>query len=118
MNKTIQASSKTPQVVIDSDTSTVSLTGVLIPEQPSVFFDEITADIHKLYEQNNKITIEFEINYINTAASKHLYNFIVFFRAKPNVEIVWIYQEDDDDILDCGKDFEEMTGVKFSYVVV
>ena len=117
MSINIAATSKTPQVIICNETGTMSLTGTLIPENPITFFKEITQQAIELYEKNNKIKIEFDLTYFNTSAAKYLYDFLIFYKDKANVEIVWIYQYDDEDILESGKEFEEFSKLNFSYKV-
>jgi hypothetical protein len=37
---------------------------------------------------------------------------------KLNIEVCWHYDEPDEDMLEAGEEFEDMTGVSFTYIPI
>jgi hypothetical protein len=62
------------------------------------------------------ITCEFE--YINTSSSKALFNILKKAFDKINhVSVIWGYEEDDEDMFEQGKTYEEALGESFEFKV-
>ncbi|MFP4048144.1 MAG: SiaC family regulatory phosphoprotein [Bacteroidales bacterium] len=57
--------------------------------------------------------------YFNSSASKMIMQMIATLKEVKNkgkeLNIEWYYMEDDDDMLDTGKTFEELTELEFEY---
>jgi hypothetical protein len=113
--KIIEAGSKTPKIEIDSTNSVVIISGRLIPENPKIFFEDLTNIVNEVYENNGKILLNFKFEYFNTGAAKYLYEFFKNIKQKNSVNIVWEYEADDEDIYESGKEFSELTGLNFEF---
>jgi len=114
---TINGTKNTLNVVFDTEKKKISITGMSLPENPSDFFELITQRLDLfMLKITNKLIVEFDIKYMNTSSSKNIYNFIrKCVQLVPNVEIVWCYESDDEEMYDSGLSFEEVSGVNFKF---
>jgi hypothetical protein len=116
MNKIIEASDRTPKICIDTTNSKISFTGVMIPENPIEHFAELNKELADLCKNMSDLTLEFDLEYFNTGSAKYLYEMIKKLAALINLSIVWIYEDDDEDIYETGKEYEKLTGLPFEFV--
>ncbi len=115
MKKTIEATDSTPEIIIDKENQKISIKGKIIPENPIKYFAEISPIIMEFYNECDNIKLEFELEYFNTSSAKYLFDLLKKFEDKSKVEVIWIYENDDEDILEAGQDYEELTGLKFVF---
>ncbi len=115
MDKIISSTGKTPEIVISDKSGTVSIKGVLIPENPNEYFNKIVPLITDAYNYNNQLTLNIDLDYFNTGAAKYLYDLLKSFTGKDDVNIIWYYEEDDEDILESGQEYETLTKLNFTY---
>lgn len=117
MIKTINPSSKTPLVIADTLEGEISISGVIIPENPVPFFNElmeITLESNKLA---NNLSIIFDLEYFNTGAARYIYDYLKKTKNLTGIKITWFYQTDDEDIFESGQEFQAMTGLQFNFVI-
>ena len=114
--KTIEATAKTPQIVIDDKSSLMKISGKLIPENPKDFFTDFSKNVEDLYLVSNKMVLEFSFDYFNTSAAKYLSDFFKQLKIKENVTVKWFYEADDEDMFESGELFAEMAKLKFELI--
>lgn len=117
MKTVIEATNKTPKIVIDKSLGTVHLQGILIPENPIAHFEYLNPMIFDCYDASNSLTLEFDLEYFNTSSAKYLYDLLKQLKSRENIKIVWHYDSDDEDILESGQEFQNLTGLKFEFRV-
>jgi len=110
-----EPAAKTPGVYIDEDKHLILIGGRLIPENPQEFFVDFNNLVEKIYLQYGSISLKFDFEYFNTGAARSLYRFFVSLQNKINISIIWVYEEDDEDIFESGKEFENLTGLDFNF---
>lgn len=116
MKEIIQSTDQTPEITIDKERKRITFKGVMIPENPVSHFSKLSEIIFDLYNSTKSITLEFELEYFNTGSAKYLFDLLQKFNDKSKVKVIWIFESDDEDILEAGKDFEELTGINFEFV--
>ena len=92
------------------------LEGKSLPEDPQTFYTPIL-DWVKKYD-NEKIVVDIRLEYMNTSSSKQMYTFLINISENTNIKdivINWYYEENDEDGLEAGKDFESMTKIPFVF---
>lgn len=94
--------------------------GVSSPENPLAFYEEVLQYLQK--DVPGKIvTFDLQLDYFNTSSSKLLFKIIRILSGQHSrfdaVCVNWHYEEDDLDMKEIGEDMEELTDVKFNYVV-
>ncbi len=117
MKTLFEPGTKTPGVYIDDNLHLIMIAGRLIPENPQEFFADFSRVIEEVYKQYGGICLKFDLEYFNTGAARGLYKFFVLLRDKQSLNIIWVYEEDDEDIFESGKEFENLTGLNFSYEI-
>ena len=112
-NLTIENTQKTPLIKCDLDTGKLIIQGNCVPEDGTAFFLPVMNWIRS-YVQNPFSTTEFRIDlhYFNTTSARLLLNLltdIVKVQEKGSeLSIIWMYDEDDDDIKESGEDYAQI----------
>jgi len=113
----------TPLVNVFNDDNLIVVSGTSRLEDPSIFYQEL-ADLYEEYIRafKNKITLDFNLNYINTSSSKWLFHILknlqVKYADEKNIIINWYYEEDDEVILEAGEVFESLLHVPFNLIPI
>jgi hypothetical protein len=123
----------TPLINCDGTSNIITIAGESRPENVRAFYSNVFTWIDTYekslfyltsFSKNEKIiNLNFKLDYFNSSSLK------VFMEIIPRLHnisksidqvklnINWYYDEDDDDMLDSGKEFEKMTGVTMNYTV-
>ncbi|GAB4332064.1 MAG: DUF1987 domain-containing protein [Flammeovirgaceae bacterium] len=110
-NLYIEAREFIPEIDFQADTGLLKISGDSYHEYTHEFFDPIFAWIDEYTKtEGRNITLNFKMNYFNTASSKCFFDIIEMLQqyqesGKGNVVINWYYQEDDEDMLETGQDY-------------
>lgn len=121
-NLIIQPSQETPEVNFNVN-GQLSIKGVSIPENITNFYTPLLGWINEL-EKNlpQSLNLTFEIEYINTSSTRVFIDLIkkinTIKQTLPNTSITWRYVEDDEDILDLGKDLEYSAKSSFVFEII
>lgn len=109
---------KLPLVVYDVENKTVKIAGIIAPENPPVFFTKLEEEINNIYKQNNHLTIDFQLDYFNTGSARYLYLMLKNLRNFQNIEFIWQYEKDDEDIYESGQELEKLCNIKFRFIEI
>ncbi len=115
MKTILEATKKTPEITIVKESAFVIIKGRLIPEDPESIFNKISENIDLVFDQNGKLTLDLELEYFNTSSARYLYDLLMVLKQKGSCNIIWRYEEDDEDIFESGKELQEMTELNFEY---
>ncbi len=81
------------------------------------FYDPLIDWAQKLCIQ--KVSLVVELDYYNTASGKKILDLLVAFQDNENIarfEVIWSYEEDDEDMLEKGQLFaEKLTKTRFIF---
>ena len=119
----IEGTPKTPTVKFDSAEGVFKLEGRSIPEN-SVEFYKPLVDWLETYKDAplEKTVVEVKLEYFNTSSSKCIPDVFkkleVIHKAKNEVQIKWYYEEDDEDMLEAGEDYESIIRVPFEMIEI
>jgi len=115
----IEATSSTPEIILNSDAKSLLIRGICTPENPRLFFDPLFKAMEEFQKNNDKILIEICLDYFNTGSSKCLLNLFYIVSNNPTLKnnsiVNWVIEDSDPDIKESGLLFEEITGLKFNY---
>ena len=114
----IEKEKKSPEVKYDEVNRKLLIEGVIIPENPEIFFEKLNNIIFSSYIRQDKFIIDFYLEYFNTGAARFLYKLLLKLKDSGNIEIIWRYEEDDEDILESGKEFESLTSLPFVFKLI
>lgn len=120
---TIKPTSNSPFIEFDPEIGSLTIIGQSHPEDPQEFYQDLV-DIVEEYCQNPKLhtKVIVDLEYMNTGTSRVIYN--VFRKLETivdgnrEVEVHWRYEDDDEDMLDAGQIFSELTKLKFKMIGV
>ncbi len=108
----IESAKRTPYVKFDLDKGTLEITGSILLENPTKFFDTILEYVDEyLLNPQPDTQILLHIEYYNTYASKLLLFLLKkmqkLSKLDLNVSLVWLYEEDDEDMYEVGVTYKE-----------
>ncbi|HBH48942.1 MAG TPA: nuclear pore complex subunit [Bacteroidales bacterium] len=117
----IQGTNDTPKVIFDPQSEVFEISGRSLPEDVVSFYQPVIEWLEEYKAAPLEYT-EFVFRYIyfNTATSKLIQDVLIkleeLYEAGNNVQVIWFYEEDDEDMLDSGEEFMENVDVPFELV--
>jgi len=117
----VEATSETPEVFLDKNKGIIKFSGRSMPEDAKSFYVPIKEWINE-YSRNpvQGTHVIFVYEYFNTASSKMIMEIIEAIKRitehDADLHAEWHYLEDDDDMLEAGEDYEDITGLAFDYM--
>jgi len=119
----LEGSPKTPTIEFNSGSGYLLIKGRSIPENSIEFYKSLIESLegyNKEPQSNTKVDIQLE--YFNTSSSKCILD--VFKKLETinsgssEVVINWYYEEDDEDMLEAGEDYQAIINVPFKMIEV
>jgi hypothetical protein len=117
----IQGTPKTPDVSFDHSNGVLLLKGRSIPENSIEFYRPLV-DWLENYSScpQPKTVCDIQLEYFNTSSSKCLLDLFKKMEdmSKGGNEIIinWYYEEDDEDMLEAGEDYQSIINVPFKMI--
>lgn len=120
-NLTIESTKYTPDIILDAQKGAIKMSGKSYPENTFEFYEPIMKWMEEYFTQpQSKTTIELEIIYFNSSSSKLFFDFFDLVeenKDKSDIEIKWIYDEENESAMEAGEDFQEdFEGLNFNLV--
>lgn len=122
-NILIEGTTKTPTVEFDGVTGVMVIKGRSIPEN-SIDFYKPLVDWIESYSTSpkDKTVLNMRLEYFNTSSSKCILDVFkkleLIKKAGKDVQIQWHYEEDDEDMLEAGEDYDAIIDIDFDMVKV
>jgi|TARA_Y100000992_G_scaffold115450_1_gene75575 hypothetical protein len=115
-----EGSAKTPEVEFNAS-GELLLKGRSIPENSIEFYKPLIEWIESYSESPNSSTVlNVQLEYFNTSSSKCILD--VFKKLESvtgsEVSVKWYYEEDDEDMLEAGEDYEAIIDLPFEMIEV
>lgn len=119
----IEGTAKTPTIKFDADLGVIEIKGRSIPENSIEFYKPLVDWLDKYSKIARPITkVNVQLEYFNTSSSKCILDVFKKLEGihKSNKEVVinWFYEEDDEDMLEAGEDYESIIRVPFKMIEV
>ena len=119
----INGTPKTPDVEFDGEKGSLLLKGRSIPENSIEFYKPLVDWLDSYSGTPQPKTVcEIQLEYFNTSSSKCLLDLFKKMESmnKDGNEIVinWYYEEDDEDMLEAGEDYQSIIDVPFKMIEV
>ena len=117
----IAQSERTPKIYMDKNKGIIKFSGRSMPDNANTFFSPLIKWVEEYIKTPQEKTIVcFDLEYFNSSASKMILQMIKKLKSirdkGKQLVIDWYYMEDDDDMLDSGKTFEDLSDIKFDYI--
>ncbi len=121
-NLKIEATRQTPGIHFDCKAGVFHIFGQSYPEDTNEVYRPIFEWLSDFeLEQGKQYIVKINMKYYNTASSKKLFEllraFNKLYRDNYLFTVQWCYNKEDEDILESGKYFEDLTELPFEYIV-
>jgi hypothetical protein len=119
----IEGTPKTPTIHFDSKEGVFEIKGRSIPENSVEFYKPLNEWLDTYMQSPlEKTSVNIKLEYFNTSSSKCILDVFKrlesIHRAKHDVEINWYYEEDDEDMLEAGEDYDSIIKVPFKMIEI
>ncbi len=119
----IAGSPKTPEVNFDANTGIIEIKGRSIPENSIEFYKPLVDWLDKYADNpSEKTQVNIQLEYFNTSSSKCILDVLKklenVYKAHNDVEVKWYYEEDDEDMLEAGEDYESILKIPFKMIEI
>jgi SiaC family regulatory phosphoprotein len=119
----IEGTPKTPTITFDINKGFLEIKGRSIPENSIEFYKPLVDWLEKYATKPQSATeVNIQLEYFNTSSSKCILD--VFKKLEginkggSQVTINWYYEEDDEDMLEAGEDYQAIINVPFKMIQV
>jgi len=116
----IEATVKTPEVLLDPSNAVFEIKGKSIPDDAEEFFNRILVWLEDYVSNPNEITeVKIDLEYFNISSSKRI--LFLFYKLNElnekgkDVKIIWYYNEEDEDMFEVGQDYAFMVKIPFEF---
>ncbi|MDY6801439.1 MAG: DUF1987 domain-containing protein [Bacteroidota bacterium] len=119
----IEGTPKTPAVSFNAETGVIEIKGRSIPENSIEFYRPLVEWLEEYSKNPKKLTtVNIQLEYFNTSSSKCILDVFKKLesikKARNDVIINWYYEEDDEDMLEAGEDYESIIRIPFKMIEV
>src|SRR6056297_658289 len=119
----IEGTPKTPAVSFNAETGVIEIKGRSIPENSIEFYRPLVEWLEDYSKNPQKLTtVNIQLEYFNTSSSKCILDVFKKLesikKARNDVIINWYYEEDDEDMLEAGEDYESIIRVSFKMIEI
>ncbi len=116
----LEATEDTPEIYFNPAENVFRMAKSSLPENAIAFYKPIIEWLKEYGNDPNPSTrFDFDIEYLNTASSKQIFEVIMLINelsSKTQVSVVWHYDVIDEDMLGLGTRFSHLVKVKFDFV--
>ena len=117
----IESTPKTPAINFDFEKGFLEIKGRSIPENSIEFYKPIVESLEKYGAKPIAVTtVNIQLEYFNTSSSKCILD--VFKKLESihkngnQLVINWYYEQDDEDMLEAGEDYQAIINVPFKMI--
>lgn len=120
---TIEGTPKTPTIKFDPETGKLLIQGRSIPENSIEFYKPLVDLLEDYAASPKELTnVDIVLEYFNTSSSKcilDVFKKLEKIKAEGNeVKVNWHYEEDDEDMLEAGEDYQAIINIPFKMIEI
>ena len=121
-NLIIEGTNKTPEIKMNAASGEMEISGKSIPENSVGFYLPLQQWLDQYAVHPAKNTeVKIQLEYFNTSSSKCLLDILrkletIKKSGKSNVTILWHYEEDDEDMMEAGQDYNTLVDLPFQLI--
>lgn len=117
----IAGTPKTPTVSFDAGQGKVEIKGRSIPENSIEFYKPLVDWLEEYLSTPAELTeVNIQLEYFNTSSSKCILDVFkkleAIYKSGNEVVINWYYEEDDEDMLEAGEDYQSIIRIPFKMI--
>lgn len=120
----IEGTPKTPTVNFDPANGVLEIKGRSIPENAIEFYKPLVDWLTEYANASKSTTVvNIQLEYFNTSSSKCILDVFKKLEAIQNgklssININWYYEEDDEDMLEAGEDYQAIINIPFKMIEI
>ena len=119
----LEGTAKTPTVKFDAGDGVIEIKGRSIPENSIEFYKPLVEWLEEYSATPLDLTqVNVQLEYFNTSSSKCILDVFkkleTIHKGKNEVIINWHYEEEDEDMLEAGEDYESIIRVPFKMIEI
>ena len=112
----LEGTPDTPTITLNKADGIFEIAGRSLPEDVIEFYTPAIEWMKEYAKSPNSSTVfKFKLDYFNTASSKVILELLNALKEIKGMQVEWHYLEDDEDILDAGKEFAEQVAVPITF---
>ena len=117
----IEGTPKTPTVEFNAEEGKVEIKGRSIPENSVEFYNPLIAWLEAYGSNPKDVTqVNIQLEYFNTSSSKCILDVFKklesLAKAGNDIKVNWFYEEDDEDMLEAGEDYQSIIKLPFKMI--
>lgn len=118
-----------PEIILDPATWRLSVSGTSAPEDVRSLYYPVTEWVTEMADKlianpaaagKTGVVMTFDLKYFNSSSGKFFHDIFVELarlRSKGcNLEVRWLYEADDEDMLEAGQDMADLAELEFTYI--
>jgi len=126
----IEPTANSPRIVLDPDKRTFEFSGESRPENVRKFYlpvlewlEAYTGALEALHDDQRKFDLQCQFNfeYFNSTSAKYILDIFKSLNTinalGVGLDIKWLYEEDDEDMLEVGQEMSRMSKLSFEYII-
>ena len=119
----IDGTPKTPSISFDLAAGVLEIKGRSIPENSIEFYKPLVDSLDKYASSpKGQTNVNIQLEYFNTSSSKCILDVFkkleAIHKSGSAVTINWHYEEDDEDMLEAGEDYQAIINVPFKMQMI
>ncbi|HEU4718251.1 MAG TPA: DUF1987 domain-containing protein [Bacteroidia bacterium] len=119
----IEGTPKTPTIHFDMSTGQLEIRGRSIPENSIEFYKPLVEQLERYAQKPQANTnVNIQLEYFNTSSSKCILDVFkkleAIHKGGSAIIINWYYEQDDEDMLEAGEDYQAIISVPFKMIEV
>lgn len=119
----IEGTPKTPMINFDANKGVIEVKGRSIPENSIEFYKPLVDWLEAYQSAPKELTqVNIQLEYFNTSSSKCILDVFkkleTIFKSGNEVVINWYYEEDDEDMLEAGEDYQSIIKIPFKMIEI
>ena len=111
-----------PGIVYYSKSNLLELIGRSIPENPELIYKHLDDWLTVHFKKNDGLNVNIQLEYINSGSSKYLFEILkrlaVIQRSGKPVIMKWLYEEDDEGMLELGIHYSDTARIPLEIVMI
>jgi hypothetical protein len=125
----IQGTDLIPEIILEPGTWQLSISGTSAPEDVRSLYYPVTEWVTEMVDHlianpasagKNGVTMSFDLKYFNSSSGKFFHDIFVELARLRNaggkLEVKWLYDDDDQDMLEAGQDMADLAELEFTYI--
>ena len=123
----IEPTFNSPSVILDPGSNKFEFSGESRPENVRKFYLPILEWLEKFAEEQkgssarlSGLMVQFDFEYFNSTSAKYILDIFKALNVLNDmgieIQVKWLYEEDDEDMLEVGQEMSRMSKLDFEYV--